>query len=181
MHKSIRGGAATHITALVGTLLVGLAVAACAGGGRTASSTTDEQHEVVVDGLRYSVPIFRQLNPRIEPDDQYYDGPMPPAGSGLYAAFIRVCNPTDRPLAAAAVHLEDAFGQAFEPTPGTDSALAYARRPIAPGRCVPIADAIDAVDGAAAVWWVPFKSAAERPLDLVIEGRQRSVRIELDL
>jgi hypothetical protein len=57
-----------------------------AGGGEAVEAR--EQNEVRLGGVECRVPTFRQLNPRIEPDDTFYDEPPPGEGSGVYAAFI---------------------------------------------------------------------------------------------
>jgi hypothetical protein len=149
----------------------------------------DEQNTVRLDGLRYRVNLFRQLNPAVEPDEAIYGGPRPGEGEGLYAAFLRVCNPSGSEQSPTGdVVLEDAFGQTFEPLElEDDNAFAYRPRAIAPDRCLPDPDSAAArtADGMALVFRVPFDSAAERPLVLELrgagDGDAGRARIILDL
>jgi hypothetical protein len=142
-----------------------------------------ERNEVRLGGVTYRVATFRQLNPRIEPDDAFYDGPMPGVGSGVYAAFITACNSESREeTPSSRIFLEDAFGERFEPVEQPRNELAYDPRPLEAGECIPSESAATKADGAVLAFIVPFESTAERPMILVIEGAAGAEqRIELDL
>ena len=143
-----------------------------------------EQNAVELDGIRYRVVIFRQLNPRIAPDKALHDGPRPEGDSGIFAAFIEACNVSDetrRP--AGRVRLEDAFGQSY-PRLKAASATSYDydAASLRPGECLPSADsaAERAFPGAAVLFRIPFDRLGNRPF--VLELRDRGVRrIELDV
>lgn len=169
-------------------LALSLAAAGCGAGddaaGRPEKVVVREQNEVRLDGLVYRVPIFRQLNPRITPDSAYYDGPPAPDGSGTYAAFVRVCNPGgSKATPTDAVYLEDAFGERFRPVPLDGDPVAYEPEPLDRGECLPPASAGTTAEGAVVPFHVPFRSVQERPLTLVLEGRdgERVARVELDV
>ena len=162
------------------------AVAGCADdGGAEGGEAVEarEQNEVLLDGVAYRVPTFRQLNPRIEPDDTFYDGPPPGEGSGVYAAFIQACNPqppVETP--SSRIFLEDAFGERFDPVEQPDNELAYHPRPLQAGACLPSESAATTADGAVLAFIVPFESTAERPMILVIRGKgaaERRIRLDL--
>lgn len=172
---------------LATTLLVG-----CGGEDRAAETTAvgteaveaSEQNTVELDGIRYRVMIFRQLNPRIAPDRALYDGPGPTGDSGVFAAFIEACNVSGevrRP--AARVSLEDAFGDAY---PRLEAASAsgydYDAVRLRPDECLPPEDsaADRAFPGAALLFRIPFDRLGNRPF--VLELRDGGVRrIELDV
>jgi hypothetical protein len=152
-------------------------------GGSAEAVEAREQNEARLAGLGYRVPLFRQLNPRILPDKRYYQGPRPPADSGVYAAFLRVCNPAGATRTPTGrIYLEDAFGQRFEPVLQPENEHAYDPRPIGADHCLPPDTTPTTADGAVVAFIVPFESTAERPLVLVIKARTgEDARIELDL
>jgi hypothetical protein len=133
------------------------------------------------------VVLFRQLNPRIAPDDALYTGPPAGRRSGLYAAFLQVCNVTSEVRTTSDdVHLEDAFGERFAPRPERVAGrFAYRPTELAPGECLPgpNSTAEQSFDGAALVFEVPFESTRERPLILEIgdEAAAEPERIQLDV
>ena len=143
-----------------------------------------EQNAVELDGIRYRVMIFRQLNPRIAPDKALYDGSRPEGDRGIYAAFLEACNVSEeaeRP--AERIRLEDAFGESY-PRLKTASATTYDYEPVRlrPGECLPSDDsaADRAFPGAAALFAIPFDRLGNRPFVLELhDGAVR--RIELDL
>ena len=171
-------------------LVLGLALvtAGCGDDAQSDDARSDEaveareQNAVSLGGLEYRVPIFRQLNPRIAPDRALYDGPSPSADSGVFAAFIRVCN-EDGPRATPTgrIFLEDAFGERFYPVEQPENERAYAPEPLAASECLPGADDPAATDGAPLAFLVPLSDTRERPMVLVIDGAQDDARIELDL
>ena len=153
------------------------------GAGADNAVEAQERNEVRLGGVAYRVSMFRQLNPRIEPDDAYYDGPMPDKGAGVYAAFVRACNP-EPPVESPStrIFLEDAFGEQFHPVEQPDNKFAYDPRPLKPGECLPSESAASQAEGAVLAFVVPFADTAERPMILVIRGSGHAERrIELDL
>ena len=70
--------------------------------GPTACGNKDEEQGVDepareglaldLDGVDYNVFITRQLNPKVPPDDAYFDGPEAEKDETLYGVFIQVCN-----------------------------------------------------------------------------------------
>ena len=157
-------------------------LAGCGGEDDERADVLRERNRARVDGLDYRVPLFRQLNPRIAPDAAYYDGPGATAGQGVYAAFVRVCNPGgDGTARTARVYLEDAFGERFMPVPQPGNELAYAPRRLAPGACLPGRDAVAEADGAVVAFRLPFDDVAERPLRLVIDAPGETAKLELDV
>lgn len=178
-------------------VIAALALAAC-GGDEAGDDTSDErsadnaveateQNTVELDGLRYRVNLFRQLNPRISPDRALYDGPAPAEGTGIYAAFLRVCNPGDsRQVPTSEISLEDAFGHEFprvEAEP--DNEFAYEPEPLTPDECLPGPNTAAArtAEGAVLVYEIPVDALGNRPfvLELQAEGSGEVRRIQLDL
>jgi len=160
------------------------------GGGTDPPLRSQEANEATLGGVRYRVTLFRQLNVRARSDRAYYRGSAPATGSGIYAAFVRACNVTDREQATApTMRLLDAFGETFARQPPADgNRFAYRPTTLAPGKCLPrpggVADR--SADGVVVVFEVPFKDTRERPMLLEIPPRAedeatRPVRVELDL
>ena len=172
-------------------ILLAAALAGC--GEEEAAETVDsspsaieahEQNAVELDGVRYRVMIFRQLNPRIAPDQVLYDGTPPEGDSGIFAAFLEACNVSGRTQRTAPViRLEDAFGERHERLDaGSRPAYGYKATRLSPGECMPFDDsaADRAFPGAAVLFRVPFEQLGNRPF--VLELRDRGVRrIELDV
>jgi len=171
-------------------LAIGVVVAGC---GEEAESNLVEAREtnsIELGGVRYRIVTFRQLNPRIPPDQALWEGPLPGKDRGLFAAFVQACNITDREqVPTPAIHLEDAFGQVYRPlglAPGKE--LAYRPRPLEPGRCLPSDESVAsrALPGSAIVFAVPFSQLGERPFVLelrgTVEGGPAPIRrVQLDL
>lgn len=176
---------ARHLHRRLAAAAIGAAflVGACGeDGGSENAVEAREQNTVHLGGLGYRVPLFRQLNPRTAPDRTYYDGPPPPDGSGVYAAFIGVCNEEGAPARPSGrIFLEDAFGERFRPVAQPGNELAYAPEELAASECLPERGAALAADGAPLAFLVPFADTRERPMVLVIEGPDEDARIELDL
>lgn len=167
-------------------LCAALALAAGCGGEASEDTAVEatEANTVELGGLRYRVPLFRELNPNVQPDRALYDGPPPAEGHGLYAAFLQVCNPgatTIEPTGRVA--LEDAFGQRFRPLPATDPDLGYRPEPLAARACLPARGTVAArtFDGAAVVFELPFDAVRERPLVLELVAGSERRRIQLDV
>jgi len=172
-------------------LAIGVVIAGC-GGDEPESNLVEarEANSVELGGMRYRIVIFRQLNPRIAPDRALWEGPLPGKDRGLFAAFLQVCNISDRErVPTPAIHLEDAFGQVYQPlglAPANE--LAYRPRPLGPGRCLPPEESVAsrALPGSAIVFAVPFSELGERPFILelrgvVEDGPTPIRRVQLDL
>ena len=178
------------IRALCTAMLLAAAVLTGCGEEEPADSSSaeaveaQEQNTVELDGVRYRVVIFRQLNPRIAPDKALYEGAPPDGDSGIFAAFVQACNvsqETQRP--AERVRLEDAFGEEYRRLEAAStSAYDFDAARLRPGECVPAEDTVAnrALPGAAILFEVPFDKLGNRPF--VLELRDRGVRrIELDV
>jgi hypothetical protein len=175
---------AAGVTALLalGVAAAVLGLAGCGDGDvRDDAVEAREQNVVEQDGVRYRVMLFRELNVHGFPDSAIWTGPPPPRGSGLYMAVLEACATGDGAARASRdVHLEDAFGERFEPRMlRTDDTFGYRATTIQPGTCVPRegSPADHTLGGAALVFSVPFDSARERPMVLSLGD----ARIELDL
>lgn len=143
-----------------------------------------EQNAVELSGIRYRVVMFRQLNPRIAPDQSLYDGPLPEGDSGIYAAFLQACNVSEEPRRPAErIDLEDAFGESYPRVKAaSDSDSAYDGARLRPDECVPSEGSVAdrALPGAAVLFRVPFDRLGNRPF--VLEVRDGGVRrIEVDV
>ncbi len=98
-----------------------------------------EHNTVELNGIRYRVVMFRQINPRLPSDGALYEGPLPEDGVGVYAAFLRACNTSDeRKTPTSDVKLEDAFGESYRRLQAvSDEAFAYEPEPLRPDMCLP--------------------------------------------
>jgi len=173
-------------TAILLASVCGLGLVGCGGQPETTAVAATERNSFSLDGLRYRVAMFRQLNPRLAPDRALYEGLPVEGNAGVFAAFLVVCNEGDAPRTPTGrLRLEDAFGEAYPRVPvPPDEALGYRPEPIAPGRCFPSEDstADQALPGAAAVFEVPFDALTNRPFVLEVSDAQGgSRRVELDL
>lgn len=176
MHMKLR--------AAVPVLVACALLAGCGEDDRVEAVEAQETNSVTVGEIEYRVTMFRQLNPRIAPDQTLYDQ-TPPDGEAVMAAFLQVCNhgeaeetPTDD------IHLENAFGTKYEPVEaaGADP-LHYRAQPVGPDDCRPrdgsVAD--QALPGAGIVFEVPIADLRERPFVLEISAEGGERRVELDL
>ncbi len=147
-----------------------------------------ERNAFELGGLRYRVAMFRQLNPRIPPDQALYDGPLEPR-VGLFAAFVTACNETGEPRRpTAAVQLQDAFGEVYPRMARlAENPLLYSPEALKPDRCLPAEDgtADRSLPGAAVLFKVPFDALSNRPFVLEFrgsEGDEAAVRrVQVDL
>ncbi|MGI8781827.1 MAG: hypothetical protein ACR2L8_16950 [Solirubrobacteraceae bacterium] len=175
----------------VPALAVIVAVALLAGCGEEETGDNaveaQEQNTVELGGVRYRVILFRQLNVRGAPDDALWEGQPSESGKGLYVVLVRACAAAGEPARMSErIHLEDAFGQRFEPRPAdTADKFEYSAVRLEPSECRPVpGSAADRTfDGVALVFDVPFESTAERPMILEIGDPTGSgaARIQLDL
>ncbi len=141
---------------------------------------------VELDGLTYTVPVTRQLNPDIRPDRALVDGRKPGEDMTFLGVFLRVCNEAGRaktPTSRLALH--DAFGKRVAPVDvGPGNSFAYAPRPLDEDQCMPRegSAAAAASPGALVLFEVPFDLLGERPLSLRItgaSGQTKSLRLDL--
>lgn len=175
------------LAAAIAFLLV-LGFAACGGEDEPADNAVEAREGNVVEfgGIRYRVVLFRQLNPRITPDRALYEGPPLEQGQGLYAAFLLACNVSEEVQTPTAdVHLEDAFGDEFEPLPNVGDTFAYRPQPLRPDACLPTegSAADQTFPGAALLFKLGFDDVRERPLILELRSQSDSetFRIQLDV
>jgi hypothetical protein len=168
-------------------ILLAALVAACDEESGDSAVEAREQNVVRIDGLAYRVVLFRELNPRIEPDRSLVEGARPGPDEGLYAAILHVCNEGEVPARPTGdIVLEDAFGQVFHPLrPAVDPELTYHPRDLDPDECLPVpgSTADTSFDGAAVVYEVPFDAVQRRPMVLEIRprGGGEPSRVQLDL
>jgi hypothetical protein len=148
-----------------------------------------------VGGLEYNVFITRELNLRIPPDQDLYDGPAARPGRALFGVFIQVCNVDGEPVRSvrpSAFTVEDNQGNEFEPIElEEDNAFAYAPRTLAKGDCIPEVGSVaqqGPTAGSMLLFEFPLENTENRPLELKIHGPQnllegtREVKtVELDL
>lgn len=149
-----------------------------------------EHNLVEMNGIRYRVVMFRQINPRLASDGALYEGPPPEEGVGVFAAFLRACNTADeRERPTNDVTLEDAFGESYPRLPTvSDEAFDYDPQLLRPDQCLPPSDgsADRAFPGAVLLFSVPFDRLRNRPFVLQLQdrderGRVETRRVELDL
>lgn len=170
-------------------IALSLPLAACGEEREDNAVEAMERNAFTLDGLRYRVALFRQINPRLAPDQALYAGRPPKGRAGLFAAFLEVCNETDEPRRpAASVQLEDAFGTAYPRVAiPPENPLGFGAQPIGPGRCVPVEDgtADRSLPGAAVLFEVPPAAMGNRPFVLELRdpgGSGDGVRrVQLDL
>lgn len=168
-------------------LLAALVIAGCGEDAEPEDNAVEaqEQNTVEIDGISYRVNLFRQLNPRVAPDDALYDGPPPGDGEGLYGAFLKVCNESDtaqEPISR--LILEDAFGNVYPRIElDEDNEFAYSSRPLQPGECLPAENtaANRTSEGAVVLYEVPFDQLGNRPFVLEFGEGEDQQRIQLDL
>lgn len=149
------------------------------------------EHNIVeLNGIRYRIVMFRQINPRLASDAALYDGPPLEEDVGVFAAFLRACNTSDeRTTPTNDVTLEDAFGQSYRRLQTvSDEAFDYDPEPLRPDLCLPPSDgaADRAFPGAALLFAVPFDQLGNRPFVLELKDRNErgdveTRRVELDL
>ena len=187
---STGGGKAAVRRITLFTLLLLVAVAGGCGGEASEPNLVEaREHNVVeLDGIRYRVVMFRQLNPELSPDRALIEGRRPGGKRGLFAAFVVACNTTDAErVPTSRIHLENAFGQVYRALePAATGEFAYEPRPIPPGGCMPREDSAAArtLPGAAVLFAVPFDDLGERPFVLELrapDGEGPARRVKLDL
>lgn len=175
-------------TRLAAAIAAATLMASCGGEQRPDNAVEAREGNVVeLAGVRYRVTLFRELNIRTEPDDALWTAEPPPARTGLYVVSLEACGVADESARATGdIHLEDAFGQRFEPQrAGTADAYEYNGSTLPEGRCTPSdnSPADDTFGGAALVFSVPFDATRERPMVLVLGDTAggKSAKVQLDL
>ena len=141
---------------------------------------------IELEGIEYNVFITRQLNPRITPDEAYYDGPDVGEGETLYGVFIQVCNQTkDSHPTAERFKVTDNQGNEFEPEElPEDNAFAYHPEELGPEECIPKAGSVAQLGptaGSMLLFKLPLQNTEYRPLELEIEGEDEQLAFELDI
>ncbi len=178
---------------LAGAALACAAVLATAGctGAHEKGEPLREGLGIKVGGLKYTVYITRQINPRNASDRGYYRGPEPRPGFTHYGVFITVCN-EDEGFRTPVDHfvVKDSQGNEFEPLElEPDNVFAYRPRRLSKEACVPEAGspaATGPTGGALLLFEFPVQTLENRPLELEIEDPKPGAgldkgAIELDL
>ena len=152
----------------VAALLIVLALTGLSACGNDEEPGVDEPAReglaIPVDGIQYNVFITRQINPAIQPDVAYYDGPPPAAGSTFYGVFIHACNDTDETHEAIDEFIvKDNQGEEFEPIElPEENVFAYRARELPPGECIPEKGSINQL-GPDSASLLMFEMPARRP------------------
>jgi hypothetical protein len=142
---------------------------------------------IELDGVEYNVFITRQLNPKITPDEAYYDGPEPEPGETLYGVFLQACNRTeDTQQSVDAFKITDAQGNEFEPEElPEDNQFAYHASELLPEECIPEAGSVAQLGptaGSMLLFRLPLENTEYRPLELEVEGEgDEHLTFELDI
>lgn len=190
--------AAMHLSRLAAiaclALLAPLALSGCELGEKGADAEkVREGLDVEVDGVGYNVYITRQLNIKIAPDDDFYDGPKARPGFVYYGVFLKACNVTDEvrsPIRSFVI--EDTRGNEYHPKPiPGNNPFAYKARALASGQCIPepgSAGDFNPTGGAMVLFELPVSAQEDRPLELKLHGtydlikKERTEKtIELDI
>lgn len=159
-------------------------------GDREEAVEAREDNTVELNGIRYRIAMFRQINPRLASDKALYEGPPPEGDVGVFAAFVRACNTSDvRRTPTKDVTLEDAFGESYRRLQAvSDEAFDYDPRPLRPDLCLPSSEgaAERAFPGAVLLFEVPLDELGNRPFVLQLQDRNENGdvearRVELDL
>jgi hypothetical protein len=175
-------------------MLLGLAALV---GGAAACGNADEHPgidepareglAVELDGVDYNVFITRQLNPRIPPDDAYFDGPDAERGETLYGVFIQVCNRSkETQQTVEEFKIVDAQGNEFEPESlPEDNKFAYHPGELLPAECIPEVGSVAQLGpsaGSMILFRLPLENTEYRPLELEVEGSgDEHLTFELDI
>jgi hypothetical protein len=142
---------------------------------------------IELDGVEYNVFITRQLNPRVTPDEAYYDGPEAEEGETLYGVFLQACNKTkDTQQTVDAFKIKDNQGNEFEPEElPEDNPFAYHSGELLPEECIPESGSVAQLGptaGSMLLFKLPLENTEYRPLELEIEGEgDEHLTFELDI
>lgn len=183
----------TRAAACLLALVSVAAFTACAKKEPGVAEPAREGLAIDVAGVAYNVFLTRELNPRITPDQAYYNGKPPGAGKALYGVFIQACNDGEEArMATDDFHVTDNQGNEFEPLElEEDNPFAYRPRMLAKGDCIPAEGSVaqqGATAGSMLLFEFPLENTENRPLELDIggpydfaAGERETKQIELDL
>lgn len=168
--------------------LSALPVAGC-GGEEAEGKPQVEAQSVKVDGLVYRATLARQLNPRIVPDRDFFNGPRAGPGKLWFAAFVQVCNRSDRiQHIPHGFRLSDAFSETHQVREDVVAdQFDVEPRTLAPGECRPATGGVsdEALPAAVLAFEIPEEMLDDRPLFLLVPrdvaDGEDAVRIRLDV
>lgn len=170
---------------VVGVLLAALTLCAC-GDDSASEGAAPAGSLVTLDGLRYEVPLSRQLNPSLRPDGELFSRRDLADGHIWFGVFLRVCNAHgDRAVPAESLALlttpYDRVARPQELRAGNP--FAYEPREIAVNSCLPPPGSVAAqvVAGSLALFEIPSGWLERRPLVLRLQDGGEERRIELDI
>ena len=165
--------------------------------GLTACGNKDEEQGVDepareglaldLDGVDYNVFITRQLNPKVPPDDAYFDGPEAEKDETLYGLFIQVCNHSeDTQQTVDRFSIKDNQGNEFEPEElPEDNHFAYHASELLPDECIPEEGSVAQLGpsaGSMLLFRLPLQNTEYRTLELEIQGEgEDHLTFELDI
>jgi hypothetical protein len=178
---------APTVAACVLAVALSVAVPGCGDDEPGVDEPAREGLALELGGVEYNVFITRQLNPKIPPDDAYYEGPGAPPGETLYGVFIQVCNHSDEAHdTASTFKVTDNQGNEFEPEELPEgNPFAYAPRRLEPEECIPQIGSVAALGpgaGSMLLFQLPLETTENRPLELEIKGDgSESLEYELDI
>jgi len=161
--------------AIAACLAAALGAVACGEDDQGVDEPAREGLALELGGVDYNVFITRQLNPRVAPDQAYFDGPEPEPGETLYGVFLQACNNSDDTRATVDdFRVRDNQGNEFEPEElPTDNQFAYHSRQLLPKECIPEAGSVAQLGPTAgAMLFFRFAPATteNRPLELEMMG-----------
>jgi hypothetical protein len=181
---------ARSLTALC-ALSTALALSACGHPSEEAGieEPAREGLAIPIGGVEYNVFLTRQLNPKIVPDNAFYQGQEPAKDETLYGVFIQVCNPGEEAVSTAeSFTVTDNQDNEFEPVElPEENHFAYQPRRLAPDECIPESGSVAQLGPTAAsmlLFELPLASTENRPLELEItspDAESETRTIELDL
>ena len=177
-------------------LLMLLCLAALAGGLAACGNKDEEQGvdepareglAIEMGGVEYNVFITRQLNPKITPDNAYFDGPEAAKGETLYGVFIQVCNRSDETHQTVDdFKIKDTQGNEFEPeelprTTRSRTTRGSCSRTSASPRSGSVAQ-LGPTAGSMLLFRLPLENTEYRPLELEVQGEgDEHLTFELDI
>lgn len=161
------------------SLLALCGLCACGEGGDARAfvpgEATREGIAVNLAGIDYEVFITRELNIFDPEDQQYYEGPPAPPGTGYYGVFLRACalEDVEGPVRTSTdVRVVDIRGQVYRPLPlEPDNDWAYRGEVLDPGECLPnqaSATSYGPTGGAMLLFRIPHDATENRPFVLEI-------------
>jgi hypothetical protein len=168
--------------ALFAAVALALALSACGHKQSAYKSGGTEGVYLTVGQLKYQVEISRQLNPGSIPEDKTFVQDIAQGSQGLqpgelwFAVFLRVENPTSRPLAPATYYtISDTEGNVYEPVRiGPGNPFFFNPAPI-PGKGVApdpdsVAAQLQSINGMELLFKLKRTTLDNRPLVLTIKS-----------